>query len=364
MIFSFSLMSDESSCWLLAVYEERGNNLLVDIHTHFVPEKLPDMSYKAGGHLWPRIETRKDGSKIVMIRDEPFRIVTPTSWDPDARKQEMDEEGVTIQVISPMPILLSYWFDAHDALEFSSFVNSALAEMVATDRERFVGFGTVPLQDPLLAGKVVKTLKREYGLLGVEIGSNVNGRVIGDPMFLPFFEAAAAEEMAILLHPLQPLGVDRIVGPAIYANIINFHLETALAVASLITGGVLDRYPNLKIVISHGGGSFFSILPRMIHGWKTFKVIRNSLSHSPLEYARRLYYDTLVYDELTLNHIIQLFGTERLMVGSDYPFEIREKVPGRAISHLSLADEERARICYRNALDFLGFQRPRSTDDN
>ncbi|MCL6576715.1 amidohydrolase family protein [Kyrpidia sp.] len=328
--------------------------MVIDMHTHMVPAEFPDMSYRTGDNRWPQMASKDRDAKVVLIEGKPFRTITASSWDADVRLADMDAEGVGAQVISPMPVLLSYWFEPKDTLEFGKFINTAIAELVEKDKTRFYGLGMVPLQDPKLAAKEVRAIKEEYGLLGVEIGSNVNGRVIGDSYFWPFFEAAAAERVAILIHPLQPVGADRIVGPKALQNLINFPLETALAAASLITGGVLERFPDLRIAVSHGGGSLFSVLPRLMRGLTAFEDVKALFSHAPTELARRLYYDTLVYDELNLNHIIDLFGSDRLMVGSDYPFAIREYEPGHALVKLALADEERQRIQHKNCLSFLG----------
>ena len=158
----------------------------------------------------------------------------------------------------------------------------------------------VPLQDPELAAKEIKRLKNEFGLKGVEVGTNINGRSIGDPFFDPFFAEAEAEKMVIFIHALHPIGKERIVGPSSLSALIGFPTENAYASASLITGGVLEKFPNLKVYVSHGGGSFSTLLPRLTYGWETMEEMRKVCPHPPSYYAKKIFYDTLVYDVKTL----------------------------------------------------------------
>jgi aminocarboxymuconate-semialdehyde decarboxylase len=328
--------------------------MIIDMHTHFVPSYFPDMSGRGGGNRWPTMDEISDTSSNVMISGKVFRAVTEQSWCAKRRLEDMDQEGIDKQVISPMPVLSSYWFESKDTLAFSDFIHGQLAELIQTSPDRFYGLGTVPLQDPELSASYIPRLKREFGLLGVQIGTNVNGRPIGDPFFNPFFEAAESEGVALFLHPLQPIGQDRVVGPPSLQPVVNFQLETGAGVTSLITGGVLEKYPNLRIAVSHGGGSFFSILPRLVHGWNVFENLQSTLSKSPMEYAAKLYYDSLVYDDLTLQHLVKTFGYKQLLVGSDYPFIIMDKSPGRIVERLDLPSDQKKEIFRNNSLKFLG----------
>ncbi|MDQ1002207.1 aminocarboxymuconate-semialdehyde decarboxylase [Neobacillus niacini] len=328
--------------------------MIIDMHTHFTPEKLPEMRNLAGSNLWPIMEMTSEQTGNVLISGKVFRKLTNQSWDANRRIEDMDKEGIDIQVISPMPELLSYWFEPEDTLEFSRYINDKLSELVQVNPKRFYGLGMVPLQDPQLAARELKRLKKDFNLIGVEVGSNVNGRPIGDPYFHPFFEAAEEEGMAIFVHPLHPLGKERLIGPMQLQAYINFPFETGWAGASLITGGVLEKYPNLRIALSHGGGSLFSILPRLEHGWKTNESLKALMKKSPMEYGKKLYFDTLVYDELTLRHLINLIGTSNLLIGSDYPYLIREKSPGNRVKMLNLTEEVEKSIFKANSLKFLG----------
>ena len=333
-----------------------NGKLIVDVHTHFVPEHLPNMGDRFGGDRWPTLQCvcGQNHHKQIMISGKNFRTITDQCWSSERRITDMNQENVRIQVLSPMPELLSYWFDAEDTLEYSRYINFELSKFIENDPNRFIGLGMVPLQDPELAAKELKRLRNEFGLKGVEVGTNINGRTIGDPFFTPFFAEAEAEDMSIFIHALHPIGKERIVGPPALSALIGFPTENAYAVASLITGGILEKFPNLKIYVSHGGGTFATLLPRLTFGWEKMEEIRKICPHPPSFYAKKMYYDTLVYDIDTLHFLIQQFGSSQLMIGSDYPFLIREENPGHWIHELNISKEEKEMLMYKNACNIFG----------
>jgi aminocarboxymuconate-semialdehyde decarboxylase len=288
-----------------------------------------------------------------MIAGKNFRTITNQCWDPKRRMADMDDESVDIQVLSPMPELLSYWFPAKDTLEFSRYINFQLSEFIAQNSNRFFGLGMLPMQDPELAAKEIKYIKNNFNLHGIEIGTNINGKSIGHPDFLPFFAEAEEQQLIIFIHALHPLGKERNVGPPILSNLIGFPNENAVAIASIITGGILEKFPNLKIYASHGGGSLSSILPRLNYGWETMKEMQKVIPNPPSYYAKKIYYDTLVYDLETIMHLTKVFGTSQLMIGSDYPFSIREKFPGHWIDKLEISTKEKEQISFKNAMGFF-----------
>lgn len=327
--------------------------MIIDIHTHIVPETFPAYLGKHKEQRWPSMcACETAGHKAVMISGKNFREVSFNSWDVSLRLADMKREGVGKQVLSPMPELLSYWFSPKDGLDMSRYTNETIAGMVAIAPDKFYGLGMVPLQDPELAAKEMATLKRDYGLQGIEVGSNINGIPIGDPRFEPIFAAAVEHDLAIFVHALHPAGMERVLGHPLMAALVAFPNENAFAVASVISGGLLDKYPDVRIAFSHCGGSFGLVLPRMMHGWRTLGD--KLLPKSPLEYARTMYYDTLVYDLPTLRHLTDLFGDTQLMVGSDYPFIIREKNPGSWLGELNMNPKQQTLLSQDNAKRFLG----------
>jgi len=326
----------------------------IDIHTHIVPAEFPAYAGKHGGKQWPSMAAAHDcHHRHVMIDGKNFRTVTDECWDIERRMEAMARMGIARQVLSPMPELLSYWLPLDDALALTRHVNDSIAAMVARAPDRFIGLGCVPMQDPDVAARELERLMRD-GFRGVELGSNINGAPLGDPRFASFFAAAEQLGAAIFVHALHPSGKERIVGPPGLMAYIGFPLDTAYAIASLMTGGTLTRHPRLRLAFSHGGGAFASILPRLAHGWKLKPEFAAAIGVSPHEHARRLYYDTLVYDSATLRHLIDTFGVRALCLGTDFPFDIHERAPVAAVAALKLSDGDVKLLHHDNAARFLG----------
>jgi aminocarboxymuconate-semialdehyde decarboxylase len=253
-----------------------------------------------------------------------------------------------------MPELLSYWLDAEDAELLGRHVNDTIAAMVGEGAVRFAGLGMVPLQDPDRATRELERLMRSGQFRGVEIGTNINGVSIGDPRFASFFGAAEELDAAIFVHALHPAATDRLVGPPGLPALVLFPCETAIAIASLMMGGIVGRHPRLRIAFSHGGGVFASVLPRLMHGWKLMPGLAEEVPQSPAEQARRLFYDTLVYERDMLAFLIARFGVTQLCVGTDHPFLIEERDPVGAVEALGLAAPDRDLLLFGNARRFLG----------
>lgn len=327
----------------------------IDIHTHVVPSHFPDYTGPHNEQQWPYMASCDSAShKDVIINGKNYRRVHYSCWDAAKRLQDMAEEGVGRQVLSPMPQLLSYWFQADDGLSMSHYMNDVLMEMVQTSPDHFSAFGMVPLQEPHVAAKEVENLARA-GFSGIEVGSNVNGVAIGDVRFDPFFQAAEENDMAVFIHSLHTVGIERIVGnhPSL-PTFIAFPSEIGFAAASLVTGGTLDRHPGVRIACSHGGGAFPFTLFRLGHGIKALEEQGQHLLERPVEdYAKMLYYDTVVYDHRVLGYLISVVGIDRIMVGSDYPFIMRDPFPHHKIDRLALDTDSANKILQDNAIRFL-----------
>jgi aminocarboxymuconate-semialdehyde decarboxylase len=326
---------------------------MIDVHTHHVSREFPDMSALDASPRWPRMEMIDAARGQVMIAGRNFRTVDSRCWDPPTRLRDMDAAGVAVQAVSVMPELLTYWAAGEPAAAFAHHLNQGIAAIVAHAPDRFVGLGMVPLQDPERAARELERCMALDGIVGVEVGSHVGDRPLGDPAHAPFFAAAERLGAAILVHALHPLGDSMLVGPPILNNYVGFPLETGFSVASIITGGILEQFPRLRIGFCHGGGALMAVLPRLSHGWQIDESVRASLPRPPEEYARRLFFDTLVYDERTLRYLHSLVGPDQLMVGSDYPFIVMETPPGALLASSSLPDEDKQRIREVNARRFL-----------
>lgn len=328
-------------------------SVCLDIHTHIVPERFPPYPGTGKDVAWPSMADAHACHKHVMISGKAYRTVSDGCWSVPRRIEDMGAMRIARQVLSPMPELLSYWLPLDDAQVLIRYLNHQIAEMIARVPERFVGLGAVPLQD---VDSAIRELEHVVGSLrfaGVEIASHVNGMSIGDARFEPFFAAAERLGAAVFVHALRPAGQERIVG-AFPEQAVCFPGDIALAAASLITGGIAARHPRLRIAFSHGGGALAILLPRLVHAWNKISAAKASLPESPAVYARRFFYDALVFEPQAIRFLVASFGGSQIVLGSDYPFNMGEDDP---LGTLERADFDAAlfdAITRANALRFLG----------
>jgi aminocarboxymuconate-semialdehyde decarboxylase len=238
----------------------------------------------------------------------------------------MGADGIDVQVLSPMPELLSHWLPAKEADNLSKIMNEQAARMVAAAPGNFRGIGMVPMQDPILAAKRLEDV-RAMGLVGIEIGTHIDGIPLGDARLDPVYASAEALGVLILVHPLHPAGLERIGGRRELASVAAFPLETALATVSLLSARVLHRFPKLRILLSHGGGAAPWIVPRIDFACSAGSRLKDYLPETAGDTMRRFWYDTITYDTAALIYLAQRVGVDRLVVGSDYPFTIRQPQP-------------------------------------
>jgi aminocarboxymuconate-semialdehyde decarboxylase len=327
---------------------------LIDVHTHVVPEHFPPYLGRGADVPWPSTVPAHACHRHVMVSGKVYRTVSHQCWSSAVRIGDMDRQGTMRQVLSPMPELLAPWLDAEDGRTLCRHLNDTIAAMVAEAPQRFVGLGAVPLQDVGVAIAELDRLLHETRLAGVELPSHVNGIALGDARLRPFFAAAAEWSAAIFVHPLRPCGMDRLVGPAALEQVLAFPGEIGLAGASLMSSGCLAELPSLRVALSHGGGSLAMLLPRLRHAHAVLPPVRDALAGDPLTEARRLWIDDLVYDAATLRHLVAVFGVDRVMAGSDYPFSIMDAEPAASIDAASFDAATRAALRAGNARRWLG----------
>ena len=336
---------------------------LIDVHSHVVPKSLPGDPSGGGAYAWPSVHCDACGRlATVKMGQKAFRDIDERSWDADRRAADMDEVGVSAQALSPMPELLSYWLDPKGALELNSHVNHAIADMVARRPGRFFGLGSIPLQDPDLAAREASDLRSKFGLVGVEVGSNIAGAYLGDSRFDPFFAAAQEQDLAIFVHSLHPLQARDLTRHPMLTPFAGFTVDTALCAASLIMEGVLDRFPRLKFGFSHGGGVLAPILHRMEFGWASSDHFGGKLPASPKSYARRFFYDSLVYDEAYLEHLTTEIAPGQVFLGTDYPYLIQQPEPGAFIASAATRAGIDDSIWSKAARRFLGADIPETAE--
>ncbi|MGH8868201.1 MAG: amidohydrolase family protein [Actinomycetes bacterium] len=335
--------------------------MLVDAHAHLLPRDYP----ADAPECFPRMEPVDGSTARTLVFGSTRFKARDVFFDAERRVEEMDDSGVDLEVLTPMPPLLNYGLALADGLALARHVNAFTAELCAYDTSRLIGFGMVPLQDPDAAASEL-TVVRDHGLLGVEIASNVLGVSIGEERFLPFFAEAERLGLAVFVHAL-PTPTDRLPTSARGTYVVG--IEGALAAASLILGGTAARCPDLRISFSHAAGGFPLMVPRAQYFWGgswneeppvTERALMPDDGPSPLELARRFYYDSLVFDHRAIRFLIDLLGSDRLLVGSDFPAMPREEPAGRTLLSMGLAPDVLDAITARNALRWLGIDSPRS----
>jgi aminocarboxymuconate-semialdehyde decarboxylase len=333
--------------------------MLVDAHAHLLPRDYP----ADAPECFPRMEPIDgDTARTLLFGAVRFRA-REVFFEAERRIEAMAESGVDAEVLTPMPPLLRYDLPVQDALSLARHINEFTATLCANDPSKLIGFGMVPMQDPEAAAKEL-TAVREAGLHGVEIASNVNGASIGDERFLPFFAEAERLDLPIFVHAM-PTPTDRLPMSTMGTYVVG--LEGALAAASLIAGGTAARCPNLRISFSHAAGGFPLMVPRAQYFWSGTwneeppikeRAVMPDDGPSPMEYARRFYYDSMVFDRRALTYIIDLLGHDRILVGSDFPAMPREEPAGRTLRSLDLPAAVLEDITWHNAFRFLGIDPP------
>ena len=339
--------------------------MLIDMHAHVIPDRFPDVNGLAAGDRWPRLEPAETPGARVFAAGEMRFTARDAFYDGQRRLEAMEANGVDAEAVSPFPPLLNYALSPEDGRDLGRHVNEFIATLCQSAPERFYGLGTVPLQDPTLAASELAAV-RSAGLAGVEIGSNVGGASLGDERFGEFFQEAERLGLSVFVHALGPTFADRLPGAAMPS--VGVMTEIALSAASLIMSGTAEHCPNLRLAFSHGAGGFPLMLPRAHYFWAgTWNEepppdgnARGAaqLPQSPYTYARRFYYDTLVFDRRALQYLVDLIGPDRLLIGSDFPAMDREQPAGRTLRALGLPDHIVDDITWHNTFRFLGVEEP------
>jgi len=325
----------------------------IDIHTHIMPEKIPNWFDKFGYGDFIHLDHHKPCCARMMKGDKFFREIESNCWEPKDRIIDMSATDVDIQVLSTIPVLFNYWAKPAEGLETSRFFNDHICSCVTHYPDKFIGLGTVPLQDVDMAIKEMERCVKELKMPGIEIGSNINQLNLSDQKFDPFWEAAQELNCSIFIHPWEMMGENEMMKYWL-PWLVGMPAETARAICSLIFGGVMEKYPNLKFAFAHGGGSFPATVGRVEHGWKVrpdLCAIDNPIN--PRDYLGKFWVDSLVHDEISFDVLMKTVGEDKICVGSDYPFPLGEHRPGELVESMNIPIETKQKIMFENAMNWL-----------
>lgn len=329
--------------------------MIYDVHAHCVPAELWDLLRSDGDRF--DIEVTKDDrgrESLVLAGRVNVGALPEVLWDVDARLAAMDAAGVDVQLLSHRTDLSAYALRGDAGPAYARAFNDIMAAEVARRPDRFLALGTVPLQKPEAAAEELRRAVEDLGMAGVEIASTVDGTSLDQAGLEPFWEAASELRCFVLLHPFNPLpGVD--LGRYFLDNMVGRPAESTVAIAQLMFSGVLERHPDLVLCLVHGGG----FLPYQLGRWeKGFGVVphltQQHISTPPRELARRLYYDSLVHIPEALEYLVRVVGADRVVTGSDYPYEMHERRPVEAVRRTALSAADQDLILSRNVERLLG----------
>ena len=341
----------------------------IDLHTHILPREWPDLDAKYGYAGFVRLEHHRPCCARMMIGERFFREIGDNAWEPARRIEECDRAGVSMQVLSTVPVMFSYWAKPADALDLARRLNDHIAEVVRAYPTRFSGLATLPLQDAELAAGELERCVRELGLRGAQIGTHVDANEYCSPNECKNLDHvslnvvwSAAEELdaAIFVHPWDMLGKERM--PKYWLPwLVGMPAETSLAICGMMLSGVFDRFPKLRVAFAHGGGAFPFTIGRIEHAFHVRPdLVAVDNKTNPRSYLAtgkkpaRFYVDSLVHDAGALRLLLELFGAERIALGSDYPFPLGEEHPGELIDSLGeISPQTKAQLLAETAREFL-----------
>jgi aminocarboxymuconate-semialdehyde decarboxylase len=326
---------------------------VTDIHTHFFPKAWPDLAARFGTPDWPSLQHTEPGKAVIMIGTRVFRHVTAACWDATVRLEEMDRDGVTQQIVSATPVLFSYNREPQQALDCSRLFNDAALELCSGGKGRLRALCQVPLQD-IEASCAELTRCMRAGHLGVQIGNHIGDKNLDDPGIVTFLHHCADEGAAVFVHPWDMMAPGRM-PKYMMPWTVGMPAETQLSLVALIVSGALDRLPaRLRICFAHGGGSFAFLLGRLQNAWEQQELARGAAQFPPRHYLNRFYVDSAVFDERTLQFLVEIMGADRVLLGSDYPFPLGEERVGSLIRESQFSPETKTKLLGANAETWLG----------
>lgn len=315
----------------------------IDCHSHIeIPEAI--------SFLPKKIDPLASVSpKSKFIQEQLTLSLRDQLENPDRRIADMEKMRLDLTVLSIAPPHFYYNLEGEEAIGFAQHQNNRLAEIARAYPDRFISMATVPLQNVEAAVVEMERAVVDLDMRGVEVGSNIRGRYLGDPVFWPFYEKVASLDVPIFIHPRDVAGSERM-KDFYFGNLIGNPLDTTIAAAHIIFSGVLDRFPGLKIILSHAGGCLPYICGRFRHGFDVRPECKEVIKKSPLDYVKEFYFDTITHDSESLRFLISRVGADHVLIGTDYPYDMGDLDPVRTVEELTeLSGEQSSKIMGENA---------------
>lgn len=327
----------------------------VDCHFHLFPKAFLDAARVPGNSFKASIERSSDGKDFLVAEGDFRHELVPNFYDADTIVQDLDRKKLDMAVITSAPPTLSYWADSGATVELAQAINEEMAQRAAAHPSRFTALGTLPLQDMDASLAEARRAKKELGLTGFMIGSNVGGTNLDDPYFAPMWDVFAELDVPVFIHPYIPAGAERMRRYYLH-NLIGMVNETAVAIASVIYGGIIEKYPNLRLCFAHAGGTYPIIQGRLDHGYRVRPAeCGAAIPAPPSHYLGKLYFDSITFNHNAMRYVVDLVGSDHVVIGSDYPFDMGPEQPVDDItSNNRLSKEEQADIIGRSAARLYG----------
>ncbi|MFT6761197.1 MAG: aminocarboxymuconate-semialdehyde decarboxylase [Psychroserpens sp.] len=330
--------------------------LKIDMHTHIMPRNMPDFRQKFGygdfimlDHVEPGIANMKQGRRF-------FRQIKENCWNPEVRISEYEEFNTQVQVVCTIPVLFSYWAKPEDGAEVARFLNDDLADSIRPYPKNYIGLGTLPMQDTDLAIKELRHCK-ELGFPGIQIGSNINDKNLDEPEFYPIFEACQDLGMAVFVHPWNMMGMDQMKKYWL-PWLVGMPAETSRVICSMVFAGIFEKLPDLRVCFAHAGGSFIPTIGRIEHGFNCRPdLVAIDSDINPRESLGKFWVDCITHDTQALEYIIDKVGSEKVCLGSDYPFPLGDLEIGKFIEGMNLPENQLSDIYADSALSWLALDK-------
>ena len=326
----------------------------IDVHAHILNEDTMQMIAKEAPSLGLKLTPIDRDFAVYEIGGVAYKPYPRGAWDLEQRFKDMETAGVDMHVLSNTPQTFLYNVDASLNTTVAALQNDQIAKHVKDHPDRFYGLATLPMQAPEKAAAELKRSMTRLGLKGAQIGSNINKKNLDEPEFEPVWAAANEHHALMMVHPTQVAAMDRL-GKYYLNNLIGNPLDSTIAVASLVFGGVVERYPNIKWFFVHGGGMAPWQAGRFAHGWNVRPEPKVHLkNHGPEKALATLYYDTILHSQPQLQALVSIIGPSRIVLGSDYPYDMGTLECARQVKALNISAADKQKILTDIPLKLVG----------